>query len=71
MANRLIKTITHADGRRRVLIVERSDGHYEYEEEKYSDDHSRCAGSRFHGAARAFAIRRRSLSERLGTEWSG
>jgi len=38
MTHRLIKTIVRPDGKRRVLIYERSDGDFEFEEQKFSDD---------------------------------
>lgn len=33
-----VRTISHADGKRRVHIVDRGDGTYGYEEEHFSDD---------------------------------
>ena len=35
---RVLKAIYHRDRNRRVLIVERSNGHYGCQEEKFSDD---------------------------------
>jgi hypothetical protein len=44
---RVVKILSHPEGKRRVLIVQRSGGHYGHEEERFSDEATEMCWFRF------------------------